>query len=500
MTAFRDIPFGQPVPNSPHAVLCSIPKLTDVIGYEERRPEVVAAMKVGYPRFLINPLVAQAQLAAARELGLTNREVRLVQTKRLAAGMAQFVGQAAAEPTSWRGVWAVDFPKVQQPIARAKAFHQHVGAAITSRQAEDILLATGELTTRFAETPFAGDPVSKIQANLAEAYGVANPAAILLTGSGMTAFFEVFQAVCDAQVHHRQRRRWLQIGWQYVDTTEVLKKFLGPQEHYHFWPDAHDLAGLKKFFEQYGAELAGVVAEFPTNPLLQAVDLPSLYVLCQKYGAVLMVDPTLASPRVVNVLPYSDVVFNSLTKYAGNQGDFMGGAVVFNPASKWTPELRGIVAANLAPHYPRDLRRLATEIDGYAPLIEKATANATRLAQFLERHPAVKTVHWTGSAAAKKNFSQLARRPGQNGSVFSFVPRGDLAHFYDRVQVVKGPSFGVNFTLLCPFMYLAHYDLVSTPEGREKLAGLGLDPALIRVSVGAEPYEQIEVAFAEALK
>ena len=100
MTAFRDIPFGQPVPDSPHAVLCSIPKLADVIGYEERRPEVVAAMRVGYPRFLINPLVAQAQELAKRELGLPNREVRLVQTKRLAAGMTKFVGQVASAPQS----------------------------------------------------------------------------------------------------------------------------------------------------------------------------------------------------------------------------------------------------------------------------------------------------------------------------------------------------------------------------------------------------------------
>jgi cystathionine gamma-synthase len=500
MTTFRDIPFGQPVPDSPHAVLCSIPRLADVIGYEERRPEVVAAMRVGYPRFLINPLVAQAQRVAARELNVPGREVRLVQTKRLAAGMAQFVGEAASAPKSWRGVWEVDLPRDPEPIARAKAFHQHVGAAISSRQAEDILLTTGELTTRFGETPFAGDPVAKIQANLAEAYGVANPASILLTSSGMTAFFEVFQAVGEVQVHRSQRRRWLQIGWQYVDTTEVLKKFLGPHEQFHFWPDANDLAGLEKFFQQYGAELAGVVAEFPTNPLLEAVDLPSLHGLCQKYGAVLIVDPTLASPRVVDVLAHSDVVCNSLTKYAGNQGDFMGGAAVFNPASKWAAELRSLVAANLAPPYPRDLRRLATEIDGYAPLVEKATANATRLAQFLERHPAVKTVHWTGSSRTKKNFARLTRRPGLNGSVFSFVPRGDLAHFYDRIHVVKGPSFGVNFTLLCPFMYLAHYDLVSTAEGREKLAGLGLDPALVRVSVGPEPYEQIEAAFTEALK
>jgi cystathionine gamma-synthase len=48
-------------------------------------------------------------------------------------------------------------------------------------------------------------------------------------------------------------------------------------------------------------------------------------------------------------------------------------------------------------------------------------------------------------------------------------------------------------------MYLAHYDLVGNAAGRAQLTALGLDPSLIRVSVGAEPYEEIEAAFAEAL-
>jgi len=113
--------------------------------------------------------------------------------------------------------------------------------------------------------------------------------------------------------------------------------------------------------------------------------------------------------------------------------------------------------------------------------------------------PEMETFAWAGENKSRANFNRLSRKPDRFGSVFSFVPRGDLARFYDRVKIVKGPSFGVNFTLLCPFMYLAHYDLVSTPSGRAKLAGLGLDPALVRVSVGAEPYEQIEAAFAEAL-
>ncbi len=498
MPPFRDLPFGQPVPDSPHAVLCSLPRLADVIGYEERRPEVVAAMRSGYPRFLTNPLVAHAQQWAARELGCANTEVRLVQTERLATGMARFARQTTALK-AWRGAWAVEIEKAPESLARAKAFHQHTGAAITSRQAEDILIAAGAPTSPFAEAIYSGDAATKVRANLAEAFGVADPADILLTGSGMTAFYEVFAAVRAAQLP-RGRGLWLQLGWQYVDTTEILQKFLGPGERCRFWPDVFDAAGLEAFFAKHGPELAGVVAEFPTNPLLHAGDLPALHALCQKHGAALIADPTLASPRVVDVLPHSDVAVNSLTKFAGNEGDVMGGAVVFNPASSWTGRLREAVAANLAPHYPRDLARLAAQIDGYAPLVEKATVSAARLAQFLERHPAVKSVHWTGDEKSRANFARLARRPGLNGSVFSFVLHGDLARFYDRVQIVKGPSFGVNFTLLCPFMFLAHYDLVNTPAGRAQLARLGLDPALIRVSVGAEPYVQIEAAFAAALK
>ena len=499
MSSFRDIPFGQPVPDSPHAVLCSLPRLADVIGYEERRPEVVAAMRVGYPRFLTNPLVARAQQTAARELHAADREVRLVSTERFAAGMARFIGPAAAAPQPWRSAWAVTIPAIAEPVARAKAYLQHTGAAITSRQAEDLLIAAGVEQSCFPERGFSGDATTKVRANLADAYGVADPASILLTGSGMTAFYEVFEAVRATQLP-RGRRLWLQLGWQYVDTTEILQKFLGPGERCHFWPDVFDTAGLAAFFHRYGAELAGVVDEFPTNPLLHAGDLPALHALCQKHGAILIADPTLASPRVVNVLPHCDALFNSLTKYAGNEGDFMGGAVVFNSASPWAAELHGLVAARLAPLYARDLARLAAQIDGYASLVEKTTASVTRLAQFLERHPAVKSVHWTGEEKSRANFQRLGRRPGINSSVFSFVPRGDLARFYDRIRLVKGPSFGVNFTLLCPFMYLAHYDLVSTPAGREKMAALGLDPALVRVSVGPEPYEQIEAAFADALK
>ena len=56
--------------------------------------------------------------------------------------------------------------------------------------------------------------------------------------------------------------------------------------------------------------------------------------------------------------------------------------------------------------------------------------------------------------------------------MISFTLRGRLDAFYDRLRLPKGPSFGMRTTLICPFMYLAHYDLVTTEKGREELTRL----------------------------
>jgi cystathionine gamma-synthase len=53
--------------------------------------------------------------------------------------------------------------------------------------------------------------------------------------------------------------------------------------------------------------------------------------------------------------------------------------------------------------------------------------------------------------------------------------------------------------LLCPFIQLAHYDLVTSEAWRAELAASGLNPELLRLSVGTEPVEEIIAALAEAL-
>jgi cystathionine gamma-synthase len=83
--------------------------------------------------------------------------------------------------------------------------------------------------------------------------------------------------------------------------------------------------------------------------------------------------------------------------------------------------------------------------------------------------------------------------------MISFTLRSALEPMFDRLKLPKGPSFGMSTTLICPFMYLAHYDLVTTKEGRAELAANGLSPDLLRLCVGAEPVEDIVGALADAL-
>ena len=42
---------GRPIPDSAHAVSMALPRWQDVVGYEEKRPEVMTRLQCGYPRF-----------------------------------------------------------------------------------------------------------------------------------------------------------------------------------------------------------------------------------------------------------------------------------------------------------------------------------------------------------------------------------------------------------------------------------------------------------------
>jgi cystathionine gamma-synthase len=161
--------------------------------------------------------------------------------------------------------------------------------------------------------------------------------------------------------------------------------------------------------------------------------------------------------------------------------------------------MRKRLPSALEPVYSRDVSRMATEIGAFEPLVQQINRSVPAVVEFLRQHPRVRELHWSLEPASRENYLKLARTPQSVGSLIAFAVEGPLENFYDRLRLPKGPSFGMKNTLICPFIYLAHYDLVTSEEGREILRANNLNPDLLRLSVGSEPVEEIIAALAEAL-
>jgi cystathionine gamma-synthase len=383
-------------------------------------------------------------------------------------------------------------------VLRAKLRLQHTGGLLSSRGAEDALVRRGRRAAAAPETLFAGDAAAEVRRVLGPLFPGAADGPVPAS-SGMSAMHAAFRAVGAVQAP-RGRTAWVQLGWLYLDTLALLRKFTpDPARDHLVQLDVTDLAALGRLLAAHGPRIAGIVTEAPTNPLLHTGDLAAIAALARRHGVRVVVDPSMASPFNVDVLPHADVATFSLTKYASHAGDVMAGAAVVNPAGPDAAALQAALGAEVDPPYPRDLARLAAEIAEAPAVAARINASTPRVVAFLESHPAVARVWWSGQPATAAPYGRIARTPGSVGAVVSFTLRRPLAEFYDRVPLAKGPSFGMSTTLLCPYIYLAHYDLLPHKGGGGELAAAGLAPELVRLSVGTEPVEEILAALAAGL-
>ncbi len=486
----RALPLGEVLPSFPHGTVVSLPTMADVVGYERRDPAVLSRIRAGYPRFVLNARVALARDRAAATLGLDPARSLPLRSLR-AADRAVALARPSASRVADAGGWAlleVDAPSLE----RVAQMVRHAGLRLASRDA-DAWLGRGALAPGPAETP------ADILAWLAPLLAPCAASDIRLAGSGMGAVAAAVDAVRAVQ-SPRRRGVWLQLGWLYVDTAEYLRKTLAPGETLEVLPDVADLGALRRFFDAHRGRVAGVVAELPNNPLLASPDLDLLRELARAEGALTVLDPSSSGVANVDLMPWADILVTSLTKYSGHRGDLMAGLVAVHPASPDAAALRAAAFPAVEPLGHGDLAALAAQLPGMAAVVDAQNRGARRLAAFLERHPAVSRVLAADRGPTAAAYARAARGPARPGSLITFSLKGDLARFYDRVELPKGPSFGLGFTLLAPFLWLSHFEQVTSERGRAELRSAGLDPDLVRLSVGAEDPEILERALDLALR
>ncbi|GAA1984113.1 aminotransferase class I/II-fold pyridoxal phosphate-dependent enzyme [Isoptericola halotolerans] len=236
-----------------------------------------------------------------------------------------------------------------------------------------------------------------------------------------------------------------------------------------------------------GADL--LMAESPTNPMLEVADLPAVLAAARERGVRSVVDNTFATPLGQRPLELgADVVVHSVTKYLAGHSDVVLGAVVTNDDAtaariRAYRTLHGAIAGPMEVFLAlRGLRTLHLRV-------ERANANAAELARRLAAHPAVAEVRHP-SLPSDPGHRRAAQQMTSFGAVLGLRPLGGLPAADALVDAVR---------LWVPATSLGGVE--STLERRRRFATESptVPEDLVRLSVGVEDVEDLWQDLAQAL-
>ena len=239
-----------------------------------------------------------------------------------------------------------------------------------------------------------------------------------------------------------------------------------------------------------------VFCETPANPTLEITDLADLAQLAHRYGALLAVDNTFASP--VNQQPLTlgaDFSVYSATKSLGGHSDLTAGVVcsrkaLIEPVRHWRKNLGQTPSPEVAHLLCRSLATLQLRI-------ERQNVTAQLLARALERQPRIRRVLYPGQpdfpghAVAKRQMHGF-------GGMLTIEINGsgdDAARVADRLKLIAlAPSLGGVESLVSQPVATSHHG--QTPE---QLARQGITESMLRLSVGLEDPQDLLLDLEQAL-
>ena len=263
-----------------------------------------------------------------------------------------------------------------------------------------------------------------------------------------------------------------------------------------------------------------VFGETIANPALTVLDIERFADIAHQMGVPLIVDNTFATPVLCKPFQFgADIVIHSTTKYMDGHAVQVGGVIVDSGKFDWTngkfPELtqpdesyHGIsyteAYGNMA--YIIKARMQLMRDFGVYPAAHSAfllnlgletlsvrmrqyCENATKVAQFLERHPQVESVSYTGLPSSPHYDLAQKYLKGCSG-VVSFIIKGGrsaAAKFMDALTLASNEVHvaDIRTCVLHPASE-THRQLTD-----QQLEAAGINGGMIRLSVGLENVEDI---------
>jgi cystathionine gamma-synthase len=251
---------------------------------------------------------------------------------------------------------------------------------------------------------------------------------------------------------------------------------------------------LISFDENYTPDTRIVFLESPSNPHLYLVDVEAIKKRLHP-PTLLIVDPTFASP--VNFQPKdsgADLVVHSCTKYLGGHADLIAGSVAGSgELIEIIRDFRNVMGTAIDPNSAFLLNRsLAT----LTMRMEYLNRTAQALADYLENHPKVSRVFFTG-LPSHPHYCLAKKYLKGHGGVISFevkTSKAGAAEFVDALQIpLIGTNFGSQHSMVeqCSIFTYYHQNEIERQH-------LGISDTLIRFSLGFEPLPDLIADFENA--
>ncbi|MGO4531628.1 homocysteine synthase [Paenibacillus sp. 2TAF8] len=272
-------------------------------------------------------------------------------------------------------------------------------------------------------------------------------------------------------------------------------------------------------------------AETIGNPKGNVLDIEAVAAIAHEHGIPLIVDNTFPSPYLLRPIEHgADIVVHSATKFIGGHGTSIGGVIVDSGKFDWKasgkfpgltepdPSYNGVVyteavgpIAYIIKARVQLLRDLGASISpfnswllvqGLETLhlrVERHSSNALAVAEYLEKHEDVLWVSYAGLPSHPSY--ELAQKylPRGQGAILTFGIKGGVDAGRKLIENVKLFSHLANVgdskSLIIHPASTTHAQLTEAEQ-----TAAGVNPELIRLSIGTENVQDIIYDLEQAIK
>nr|WP_298374394.1 O-succinylhomoserine sulfhydrylase [uncultured Halomonas sp.] len=307
------------------------------------------------------------------------------------------------------------------------------------------------------------------------------------TSSGMAAILSTALALLEAGDEIVASRSL------FGSTVSLFDKYLGK---FGITTRYVELGNLEEWAAALTPKTRLLFAETPSNPMSEVVDIAQLSKLAKEQDAWLAIDNCFLTPALQRPLELgADLIIHSATKYLDGQGRAIGGAVVGR--DKELEEVFGVVRTCGPCLSPFNAWIFLKGLETLGLRMKAQSENALQLAQWLDAHPAVVRVHYSGLESHPQH--ELARRQQRGfGAVLGVEIKGEREGAWTvidatRLMSITGNLGDVKTTITHP---------ATTTHGRlsdEQKAAAGIGEGLLRIAVGLEDTEDLKADLSRGL-